>query len=45
MADQFFSYESDLVSLIKSSKIILADKIPIAENGIFKKFENLKIAF
>lgn len=34
MADQFGRYEQDLIELIKSAKIKLADNIPIAERGI-----------
>jgi hypothetical protein len=31
MSDQFGRYELDLIDLIKSNKIKLADKIPIAD--------------
>ena len=34
MSEQFSRYEQDLIEFIKSCKIILADKIPIAESGI-----------
>ena len=34
MTDQFSRYELDLIDLIKSSKTLLADKIPIADRGI-----------
>ncbi len=33
MSDQFSRYEQNLVELIKNSKVNLADKIPIAEQG------------
>ena len=35
MADQFNKYEQDLLLAIKSAKTKLADRIPLAQNGIF----------
>lgn len=33
-SDQFGRYEQDLISIIKSAKVKLADRIPISEKGI-----------
>lgn len=33
MSDQFERYELDLIEVIKSAKIKLADQIPITEKG------------
>lgn len=33
MADRFGRYEEDLVELVKSIKIKIADEIPISEKG------------
>lgn len=33
MSDLASRYEQDLVELIKSAKIIMADKVPIADKG------------
>ena len=38
MTDQFGRYEQDLLEVIKSAKIKLADKIPIAEKGFSNGF-------
>ncbi len=34
MASQFEKYESELVELIKSAKIKLADEVPVAKKGM-----------
>lgn len=33
MSNQFARYEQDLTELIKSAKIILADKVPLADQS------------
>ena len=38
MSDQFERFEQDLIELIKSTKIKLADEIPISDNGTFEMF-------
>ena len=38
MSDQFERFEQDLIEIIKSTKIKLADEIPISDNCTFEMF-------